>query len=183
MKGCRPVTSEEASDMLANVRPRDRLFILCSLTFGLRMSEALKLKFTDVTHGVIHIKSAKGSESITFPVPDNIKKATYETQKYYEAQGIVVHGGTPLFLNYTMAKTISRVGIHKMLKKVCTVLELEGKVNTHSFRKAMITRIYEMTGKDLIQTQKYSRHKNIGNLQYYIATTEETDLINNLNWT
>ena len=32
------------------------------------------------------------------------------------------------------------------------------------------------------ETKKYSRHKNMANLDYYIGTTEGTDLIHALSW-
>jgi site-specific recombinase XerD len=95
--------------------------------------------------------------------------------------GVTVTQNTPLFLNHR-GKCMSRVTAHKIIRKACKELGIGGKVATHSLRKAFVTKIYELTGHDIIATQKYSRHKNLTNLQYYIATTETTELINQL-WT
>jgi integrase len=183
VKGCRPLTDEEARDLSRLLGPRDRLLVLTGLTFGLRISEALRLDFGALNTSCYHVKSAKGSDTVTFPVPKAIHRALQELEDHYRDLGVTVTDRTPLFLNYKLVKAMSRVAAWQALKKACQTLKLEGKVATHSLRKSMITKIYEMTGKDLIQTQKYSRHKSLGNLQYYIKTTESTDLVNELSWT
>jgi len=39
-----------------------------------------------------------------------------------------------------------------------------------------VTRIYHLTGKDIAETKKYSRHKSLANLDYYIGTTQDLPL-------
>lgn len=55
--------------------------------------------------------------------------------------------------------------------------------NSHSARKIFVTRIYALTGKDIAETKKYSRHKSLANLDYYIGTTQDLSLVNQLHWT
>ena len=183
MKGCRPLTDEEARSLTTVLGPRDRLLVLTGLTFGLRVSEALRLDFGALRTNHFHVKSSKDSENVTFPVPSAIHEAVNELQAHYEGLGVLVEDSTPLFLNYELRKAMSRQAAWKALKKACQTLGLEGKVATHSLRKSMITKIYALTGKDLIETQNYSRHKSLGNLQYYIKSSESTELVNKLLWT
>ncbi|MBK8755563.1 MAG: hypothetical protein IPL99_29820 [Candidatus Competibacteraceae bacterium] len=56
-------------------------------------------------------------------------------------------------------------------------------MNSHSARKTFVTRIYAMTGKDIAETRKYSRHKSLANLDYYIGTTDDLSLVARLDWT
>jgi site-specific recombinase XerD len=79
-------------------------------------------------------------------------------------------------------KPMSRQLAHTVLKKVVSDCKLEGRINTHSFRKSFITRIYEMTNYNIAELLQYSRHKSLNNLQYYIGTTEETTLVEELKW-
>jgi integrase len=77
---------------------------------------------------------------------------------------------------------ITRQLASSLVKKTVKTLGLEGKINTHSFRKSFVTKIYEMTGYNIAETKTYSRHKSLVNLEYYIKTTESTDLVEQLNW-
>jgi|SRR3990167_706384 len=183
MQGCRVVNEEEVNQLLKKLGIRDRVLVMTGLTFGTRVSETLSLTFGDVEGKYLSIKSKKNSENITFPVPEGYKKLVEELKRIYKLRGFVVTSDTPLFLSLNDGKKgISRKQISQVIKDACKKLNIQGKVNTHSFRKAFVTKIYNMTGKDIAQTQMYSRHKNLSNLQTYIQTTESTDLVNKLSW-
>ena len=68
------------------------------------------------------------------------------------------------------------------LKRLFKKARLDGKVNSHSFRKSFVTEIYRRTGKDLAQTRVYSRHNSLSSLQYYIETSADTGLVKDLSW-
>lgn len=183
MKGCRVLTDDEIKTVLNELQIRDRTLFLTCLTFGTRISEALVLTFGDVSGNTLYLKSKKGSDNQSFPVPAAYKRSVVELRKWYEEKGIVVDGKSPLFISQKGNKqSFTRQLASHVIKNVSRRLHLDGKVNTHSFRKSFVTKIYEMTGFNIAETKAYSRHKSLVNLEYYIKTTENTDLVERLDW-
>lgn len=185
MKGSRVLAKPEIDALMAVLEPRDKLLILTGLTYGLRISEALRLKFGDFKGDYFVVDrrlSLKNSDVVTFPVPEPYRKLLREVRKGYEQMGVRVTNDTGLFLSY-QKKPMSRIAAHNAIKEACAKAGITGKVSTHSFRKCFVTKVYEMVGKDLIRARHFSRHKSLTNLQYYIETCENTDLINDFAWT
>ncbi len=183
MKGCRPLQPQEIKQLLDKLNPRDKLLCLSGLYFGTRISETLQLKFSDVSGDYINIKSQKNSENVTFTIGPEYKKAVRVLQKHYERSGIDVTPDTYLFLSREGTnQPLSRYQASRIIKKTCKTLGLEGKINSHSLRKTFVTAIYEKSGFNIAETKKYSRHKSLSNLDYYIGTCEELDLIKKLKW-
>ena len=183
MKGCRVLRREEVAEMRADVNPRDNAFLLTGLTFGLRVSESLALTFGDVSGTFLSVRSKKHSENVTFPIPTAYREAIATLHNYYVEQGIEVTADTFLFLSRKGTnKPITRQQASQMMRGLSEKTGLDGKVNTHSLRKSFVTDIYAKTGYNIAETKKYSRHKNMANLDYYIGTTEGTDLIHALSW-
>lgn len=183
MKGCRVITEEEVKNILSSLNTRDKVLVLTGLNFGTRISESLELKFKDVATKQLYINSKKGSEKERFDISSQYKSAIEELRAYYQEQGIEVTGDTYLFLSREgNNKPITRFMASKIVKNTCEKLGMDGKVNTHSFRKTFVTKIYEITNYNIAETKKYSRHKNLANLDYYISTTEERNLTAGLSW-
>lgn len=183
MKGCKALDNKEVKAILENLSIRDKVFVMMGLTFGTRISEALELRFKDVAGDYLYLKSKKGSDNAAFPIPDQCKALIAELRGYYEEKNIDVNDNTFLFLSRKGEnKAITRQQASQIVKVTCGSLGIPGKVNTHSFRKSFVTKIYEMTGFNIAETKNYSRHKSLANLDYYINTTQKTELINNLTW-
>lgn len=183
MKGCRPLSKTEVDLLLQDHPPRNRLLILTGLYFGTRISETLSLTFGDVSGGFLSIRSAKGSENVTFAIPPFYQAEVDRLRAEYRIQGVIVTDKTPLFLSRQGDRhPINRARAHQILWDAKERLGLEGKVNTHSLRKTFVTRIYELSNRDIAQTKKYSRHKSLANLDYYIGTTEDLSLVQKLTW-
>jgi integrase len=184
MKGCRPLEQSEVTALLAELPARDRLLLLTGLSFGTRVSETLSFTFGDVAGRYVHIASAKGSDNISFEIPPAYRTAVNELRAEYESAGHTITNETPLFLSRKgVNRAISRQQASEILTTTARALGIEGKVNTHSLRKSFVTKIYNLTGRDIAQTKKYSRHKNLANLDYYIGTTEDLSLVAKLDWT
>lgn len=183
MKGCRVLTDEEIRMILNELGVRDRSLFLTCLTFGTRISEALNLTFGDVSGKTLYLKSKKGSDNQAFPIPVVYKNVIEELIDWYAEKGIVVTDSLPLFISQKgRNRSITQQLASHVIKKVSRRLQLDGKVNTHSFRKSFVTKIYEMTNFNIAETKAYSRHKSLVNLEYYIRTTEKTDLVEQLSW-
>ena len=183
MKGCRVLTDNEIKLVLNELGVRDRTLFLTCLTFGTRISEALVLTFGDVAGDTLYLKSTKGSDNQAFPIPVAYKQMLGELSQWYTEKGIMVDEHLPLFVSQKGTnKSITRQLASHLINKVSNKLKLDGKVNTHSFRKSFVTKIYELTGFNIAETKAYSRHKSLVNLEYYIKTTEKTDLVEQLKW-
>lgn len=183
MKGCRVLEAHEVKALLADLSLRDRLLVLTGLTFGTRISETLSLTFGSVAGRYIHIASAKGSDNVSFEVPAYYHNNVDELRASYETSGRIIIDKTPLFLSRKGEnRAITRQQASEVITAACNRLCIEGKVNSHSARKTFVTRIYQMTGKDIAETKKYSRHKNLANLDYYIGTTNNLNLVGQLDW-
>jgi integrase len=184
MKGCRVLTDKEIKKILKTLKIREQALFLTSLTFGTRISESLSLTFGDVSGKYLYLRSMKGSENQSFPIPARYRKVISGLKAYYQSKGISVNDSVPLFMSQKRKtlKPMSRQLAHNLLKKVIRNCRLEGKINTHSFRKSFVSRIYELTNYNIAELRQYSRHKSLNNLQYYISTMEEPTLVKNLSW-
>ncbi len=183
MEGARVLNQDELEAITSKLNIRNKLIVKTQLTFGLRIQEALKLKFKDVSNKFLSVESDKKSVCVTFPLPDDYKKDVKELKKFYQYLGKQIEDDTYLFLSQKYKNNpISRQQFSGTLKNICEELNLDGNVSSHSFRKMFVTRIYQMTGKDLAETKHFSRHRNLGNLDHYIKTTKNLDLIHDLKW-
>jgi integrase len=183
MKGCRPLTDAEVQHMLSELEPRDRLLVLTGLYFGTRISETLALTFGDMETGWLHISSAKGSNNVSFQIPSLLLGDVERLRLHYVDQGITVTAQTPLFLSRKGdQQAITVIQACRVVRAAKDRCGLSGKVNTHSLRKTFVTRIYNLSGRDIAETKKYSRHKSLANLDYYIGTTQDLNLVQSLTW-
>jgi integrase len=184
MQGARALDQSEINAMLKIANPRDVVLVLTGINYGTRISEALKLTFADVEGEVLHLRSAKGSNNQGFPIPAGYKAAIKRLKAYYRDKGIDVHQHTRIFLEthtppfHVMSRQAAGDAIRRLSKKIGA----EGKVSSHSFRKSFVTRIYEKTGFNIAETQKYSRHKSLSNLECYIRTCDEMTLVSDDLW-
>ena len=183
MKGCRVLEAHEVQALLRDLSPRDRLLLLTGLTFGTRISETLALTFGAVAGRYLHIVSAKGSENASFQIPASYHAQIATLRTVYQDAGRTVTEATPLFLSRKgVDQPITRQQASQVIAAACVRLGIEGKVNNHSARKTFVTRIYHLSGKDIAETKKYSRHKSLANLDYYIGTTQDLSLVAQLDW-
>lgn len=183
MKGCRVLANHEVQALLGDLSRRDRLLVLTGLTFGTRISETLALTFGQVEGRYLHIASAKGSNNVSFEVPVGYRTEVAALRTVYQTQGQTVNATTPLFLSRKgVNQAITRQQASEVITAACARLGIDGKVNSHSARKTFVTRIYHLTGKDIAETKKYSRHKSLANLDYYIGTTQDLSLVAQLDW-
>ncbi len=183
MKGCKVLADEEIKVILDDLKIRDRLLFLTCLTFGTRISEALALTMGDVSGNYLYIRSKKGSDNQSFPIPKSYKTLVNKLMQDYERRGFQVSNNTPLFLSQKgYNKAITRQLASFTIKKVVKKHNLDGKINTHSFRKSFVNKIYELTGYNIVETLLYSRHKSLVNLESYIKTSQQPLLVEQLSW-
>lgn len=183
MKGCRVLSKEEISRLLENTKDqRERMLVLTGLYFGTRLSESLGLKFGDFQNtDYVRIKRSKKSDFSYLLIPQEYRSELEFLKQEYQSKGIEITDETPLFLS-RHKRGLSRQQATKIIKDLKDRAELRGRVAGHSLRKNFVNRIYELTNYDVAETVKYSGHKNLGNLLYYISTTHSCGLTKDLRW-
>jgi len=181
MSGVRRLTGEEVKLMLAKANHKTKLLVIIGVSYGTRVSESLELTFGDFADDRVTIKGKKHGMIQSYPVTSAVSSAVSALKKWYESKDIVVTSQTPLFLGAD-GKAMTRQAASARIKRLARKLKINGRVNTHSLRKAFVTEIYERTNKDLAKTRLYSRHKSLSNLQYYIDSGVSTDIVDEINW-
>lgn len=185
MKGCKVLNNDEIKSLL-NVaeNQRERMLVMVGLYFGTRISETVSLTFGDF-HNTDHlrIRRLKKSNTSTLRIPDDFRAELDKLRNEYESQGIKISKKTPLFLSRKgQNQPLTNRHASRLLQEMFQRAGIRGKVGAHSFRKTFTTKIFELTGKDIMQTANYTGHKSLNCLVYYIETTKETNLTTQLAW-
>lgn len=206
MAGSRMLERREILQMIRLAKPREKVFVLLGIYMGTRISEALALNVGDIRgKKYLTIQGKKKGDNQQYPIPPVIHKSTEKLIAWYRFRRFIVEDHDPLFLSMRPLRDygfrldnrrgiqtpefflkervrLSNKGMFGLFKDLVNELRIPGKVSPHGLRKAFITSIYDATGKDIVATRVYSRHKSLTNLQYYINASTDTKLITALNW-
>lgn len=196
MYGTRPLTDEEIQMVLdhfdlskSECASRDRLFFIVGYRTGFRVSELLSLKIEDL------IKPAKSSGT-DFEIRDIIyinrknmkgkkrgrsvplhKHAKEELYNYIKESG---RTSGPLFLSLKKRedeveyKELRARSAWRIMKTIYDILGFDGKIGCHGMRKTFALRVYENTGKNLLDTQAALGHASVSSTQHYIMHNDES---------
>ncbi len=160
----RALTLDEVARVINQLDgPQNKALFTLGVNTGFRISELLSLTYKDVLNSDGTVKSSitlnkarmKGEvASRTLPLNPQARKAI---------KGLLARLNTngKLF-------SISRVQAHRLIKKAANKAGLEGVISTHSMRKTFGTRIYEMSEKDIVLTQRALGHVNINSTIHYL---------------
>ena len=168
------LTPEEESRLLAvfNQRyptsRRSRCMILLALNTGMRVSDLLKLQWSDIelATGRTHVKKGKGKKDrVLFIKPAILSDLVEMTQKMGRTrEGLIFTtlAGEPIedsYLRRMIADRAQKAGINK-------------RVYFHLLRHTYLTRLYSQT-KDLRLVQEVAGHEDIGTTQIYTHISGE----------
>lgn len=152
---------------------RDKAILELLYSSGLRVSELLNLKISDLFFNdeVIRVlgKGAKqrivpiGSSAINW-ISEYLKKARPLLEKKAKS-------GNLIFLNSRGSK-LSRMSIWKIVKKYCHAVKIEKEVHPHTFRHSFATHLLE-GGADLRAVQEMLGHSDISTTQIYTHIDRE----------
>jgi integrase len=192
MKGCRPLTDEEAKvisqSFSGTFAKRNKALFVVGVRSGFRISELLSLTVGDVQqHGKIvdHVTVArrhmkKKTEGRTVALHPEARAAL---SVWVEHLTRLLKGTldlqTPVFCSRVretgtgLRRAISREQAWRILTEAFVANELSGKLGTHAMRKTFANRMYEKLGHDLVKTQWALGHKNINSTMAYLSFREE----------
>ncbi len=160
-------------DCSKNLGLRDKAILELLYSSGLRVSELLELKVSDLFFNdeVIRV-IGKGSKQRIVPIgssaikwlTDYLTLARPLLQKRMKSENIV-------FLNSKGSK-ISRMSIWKIVKKYSTEASIQKDVHPHTFRHSFATHLLE-GGADLRAVQEMLGHSDISTTQIYTHIDRE----------
>ncbi len=137
---------------------RDYAIILFLYATGVRVSELIKLKKSDIEQNWIRVLYAKGSKQRIVPIANVALEALYE---YLNTRK---HRSDTLFLNY-QGKPLSRISIFKITQKYFGV-------SPHVFRHSYATSLI-LGGADLMVVSELLGHSNVETTQIYTHISQK----------
>lgn len=188
-----PIKSLEDIDrvshyLLANGRYRDNMLFIVGINFGLRVSDLIQLRFSQLIDNNYTFKT-------TFPILEKKTKNTRKVKKNrYISINSAVMDAITIYLEHTQCKLddymfrsesnrggnqnkpLSRQSVDRILKEISDTLELGNKMATHSMRKTFAYHQMVMSNNDprkLLLLQKMFGHSTAAQTLDYIGITGE----------
>jgi integrase len=184
MKGCRPLTDQEADAIAESFggpfAARDRAVFALGRYTGERISAILALRIGDIvqasrlTDSIIYRRATrKGkTESRTVALHPKAKKALAAWINQL-SKGTILTADDFVFRSRKGGnQPISRVQYYRILKEAIQPNELTGKLGTHSMRKTFAEAMRRSFGGDIFRIQKAMGHKNINSTVQYLSFNE-----------
>ncbi len=137
---------------------RDRALILFLYATGLRISEALNVKVSDIENGWVRVWMSKGEKQRTVPVAPSAVESLREYLKKRPCESEYV------FVNKN-CKPLSRISAFNITKKY---LGVSPHVLRHSFATALV-----LGGADLRVVQELLGHSSLNTTQIYTHIQKE----------
>ncbi len=165
----------DAPDSESDIGLRDKALLELMYATGLRVSELVFLKTGNLnfTMGFINV-FGKGSKERIVPIGEISSRWL---QKYLdEGRGKLVKNKLAdkgfLFVNARGGKSLSRVGVWKLIKKYALIARIDKNITPHTLRHSFATHLLEHNA-DLRSVQLMLGHSDISTTQIYTHITSE----------
>ncbi|KXH82074.1 site-specific integrase [Sporosarcina sp. HYO08] len=176
IKDVQPIRSlEKIEDMKWSLRKwcgeRDYIMFLIGINTGLRVSDLLNLKISDV----------KGKKRITVKEGKTDKPRTIQLANIYDELNTYINtleGTEWLFPSRKGDKAISRIQAYRQLNKAADMVDITDGIGTHTMRKTFGYWHYKQF-KDVAELQMILNHSHPEITLKYIGITDE-EIENNL---
>lgn len=151
---------------------RDYCLFVLGINSGLRISDLLKLRISDVSEkgkpkDRIRLRESKTNKSKDFPISDNAKSAIKE---YLQTRTIIEN--EPLFISRKNKGFLLRQQAYRILNDVARLVGIKDKIGTHTLRKTFGYHAYN-NGYDVAIIQKLFNHSSPSITLRYIGITQE----------
>jgi len=174
MSGRKYLTHSEVEAILEwlkkNKTIRDYCLILLTYRHGLRVTEAVNLKWSDISYKdrTIYISRLKGSKSGYHPLSELELRTLTRLKNYYLSKNI---SGPYLFLNFKTGLALTRHAVNELCDEINKAKIVPIKVHPHVFRHSCGYYLANQ-GYDTRLIQDYLGHRNISNTQIYTTIAE-----------
>ena len=157
----------EAIDLSSPQGERNRAILECLYCCGLRVSELIGLRIHDLflDEGFIKVRG-KGNKERLIPIsPGLVKYIDIYRNEVRVHQEIAKGHESVLFLN-RRGKSLTRVMIFTIIKRLAKEIQLNKKISPHTFRHSFATHLVE-GGADLRAVQDMLGHESITTTEIY----------------
>jgi len=151
---------------------RNRVIIECLYSCGLRVSELISLRISDISFSENIIKIiGKGDQQRIVPLSKTLKKYLNNYINYIRSKQKNKKNNDIVFLNKRGGQ-LSRVMIFNIVKKYTKLSGIKKIVSPHTFRHSFATHLVE-GGADLRVVQEMLGHANITTTEIYTHLSNE----------
>lgn len=163
---------ETIKKLLKQQSLRDYCLFVLGINSGLRISDLLKLRISDVAEkgkvkDRIRLRENKTNKFKDFPISDNAKSAIREylkSRQYSENE--------PLFISRKNKGFLLRQRAYKILNEVARSIGIKEKIGTHTLRKTFGYHAHK-NGYDIAIIQKLFNHSSPSVTLRYIGITQD----------
>ncbi len=159
------VLSRKEVKRLINVtkNPKHKLIIQLMYGCGLRLSEVVKLKISDIDidRGMLTVRSGKGKKDRQIPIPKSLiedLESSFSRKKYL-FEGRKGH--------------LSQRSVYKIIKKASKKAKIRKNVSPHTLRHSFATHLLE-SGTDIRYIQKLLGHSKLQTTQIYTKVSKSS---------
>lgn len=174
------LTQEEAKQLLtvAEDNPRDYAVLTTFLYAGLRKSELINLRISDINfeEGILTVKSGKGDKDRKVPLHNDVVSAIRRYLEYRIKNKLIpIHkeNADLLFLGY-QRRNISLSIVERIVKEYCARAGITKRISPHTLRHTALSQLYKAT-KDIRFVQQIAGHARIATTEIYVHT--DTDYL------
>ena len=162
-----------AVDLGSETGYRNRAILETLYGCGLRVSELISLKLTDLHFAESYLKiKGKGSKERLVPIGRGMKDAiTLYIHNYRDTLNIYHKDENILFLN-RRGKKMTRVMVFTIIKDLAAKIGLKKTISPHTFRHSFATQLID-AGADLKAIQEMLGHSSITTTEIYTHLDKE----------
>lgn len=151
---------------------RDRALIELLYATGLRVSELLQLRPTDVDTNAGYVTAfGKGRKARIVPIGDEAARWIERYARESRPTLLGTRSSTRLFVNARGGAGLSRVGFWKILRAYATVAGVGPSISPHTLRHSFATHLLER-GADLRAIQMMLGHADVSTTEIYTHVLE-----------
>mgnify|MGYP006283808103 CR=1 FL=1 len=160
------LNKREVKEIIASVdNLKHQLILILTYSAGLRVSEVVKLKISDIDPDrmLIYISSAKGYKDRYTLLSES---AVTKIKLYLQAFNVQKHSKQWLFPGQDKERHLSKRSVQKVFKRACKKAGINKEVGIHSLRHSFATHLLEQ-GVDLRYIQNLLGHKSSTTTEIY----------------
>ena len=153
-----------------NKNVRDYCLVLLLYRHGLRVSEAVNLKWNDISYRdrTIYISRIKAGKSGTHPLSEHELRTLSRLRNYYIENKII---GPYIFVNLRTGLALTRYAVNKLCDEINAAKVVPVRIHPHTFRHSCGYYLANQ-GYDIRLIQDYLGHRNINNTLIYTTIAE-----------
>ncbi len=148
---------------------RDKAMLELLYATGMRVSELIALKISDVNQKLGYIVCRDGSKERTIPFGNQAKQAL---AVYLECgRHVLLQSNTDVLFVNCSGQPMSRQGFWKLIKTYARQAGIQTEITPHTLRHSFAVHLVE-NGADLKSVQEMLGHSDISTTHMYVALTQ-----------